>query len=311
MNKILVTPRSLTRSGHPAFGRLKDAGYEVIMCTPGTTPDETELKALLPECVGWLAGVEPVTPEVIDAAARLRVISRNGTGVDNLPLAYLEQKGICLKKAAGTNARGVAELALGLMLAGLRHIVSTSNGVKEGFWPRVRGLEINGRTVGLVGCGAIGGILANLCVGVGARVLAYDPYPQEKICESPAFAWENRDTVLKNTDILSLHCPLPADGSPILGQEEMMALRDGAIVVNTARAGLVNELAMLAALESGKVSVFATDVFETEPPALSPLHNHPNTILTSHIGAFTVESVERSVNAAVDNLLKELGTRLP
>jgi phosphoglycerate dehydrogenase-like enzyme len=124
VSAILVTPRALSR-GHPLLGALTDRGHRLVMPAPGATPDEATLIAALPGCVGWIAGVEPVSEAVIAAADALRVISRNGTGVDNLPLAVLAQRGIRVMRAEGANARGVAELALALTLCGLRRIVST------------------------------------------------------------------------------------------------------------------------------------------------------------------------------------------
>ena len=114
--KILITPRALSRDGHPALGLLQEAGYEVVFCTPGQTPSEEELLQLVPQCVGWLAGVEPVSERVVAAASGLRAISRNGTGVDNLPLVALQARGIEVLRAEGANARGVAELAIALLL---------------------------------------------------------------------------------------------------------------------------------------------------------------------------------------------------
>ena len=132
MSRILITPRSLSSGGHPALAALEEAGFELVMPAPGATPSEAELLAAVPGCVGWLAGVEPVSEAVIAAATELRVISRNGSGIDNLPLAALDGQGIVLRRAEGTNARGVAELALTLALSGLRDILPTHAGLQQG-----------------------------------------------------------------------------------------------------------------------------------------------------------------------------------
>ena len=160
--KVLVTPRSLTEAPHHAVETMRQQGVEVIYCSPGRQPDEAELLSLVPEITGWVAGVEPISPAVIAAARHLRCISRNGTGVDNLPLQALQERNIVLRTANGANARGVAELAIAMMLSSLRNIPLTDRGIKDGAWPRKRGLEIRGRCLGVIGFGAVGREVARL-----------------------------------------------------------------------------------------------------------------------------------------------------
>jgi D-3-phosphoglycerate dehydrogenase len=301
--RILITPRSLSKCGHPALGALTERGYDLVMPAPGETPDEAALLRAVPDCVGWLAGVEPVSATVIEAARRLRVISRNGTGVDNLPLAELEARQIRVFRAEGTNARGVAELALALTLAGLRRIVWTHERMRMGDWPRSLGREIAGARVAVVGLGAIGTAYTRMCIDLGAEVAGHDPYAPEGVLADKGFTRTDLDAALAGADVVSLHAPMPADGLPLLTATRMGMLARGAVVVNTARAGLVDPSAMEAALGSGKIACYATDVFETEPPALMPLLAHPGVVMTSHIGGFTDASVERSTIRAVENLL--------
>ncbi|KUF10737.1 phosphoglycerate dehydrogenase [Pseudoponticoccus marisrubri] len=306
MSRILITPRSLSSGGHPALARLEEAGFELVMPAPGKTPTEAELLAAVPGCVGWLAGVEPVSEAVIAAATDLRVISRNGSGIDNLPLKALERQGILLRRAEGTNARGVAELALTLALSGLRDIVPTHAGLQQGNWPRRTGFEIQGAPVGVIGLGAIGGSFAEFCLTLGAEVRGFDPFAPDDRLAHPAFRRTDLAETLRDTSVVSLHAPMPEDGSPMLGKDELALLAPGAVVVNTARAGLVDDAAMIAALDSGQVGTYATDVFHTEPPQMTALLRHPRVITTSHIGGFTRQSVERSTRCAVDHLLDVL-----
>lgn len=306
MSRILITPRSLSSGSHPALAALEEAGFELVMPAPGETPSEAALLAAVPGCVGWLAGVEPVSEAVIEAATDLRVISRNGSGIDNLPLAALERRGIALRRAEGTNARGVAELALTLALSGLRDIVPTHAGLQEGGWPRRTGSEIQGAAVGVVGLGAIGASFAEFCLTLGAEVRGFDPFaPQDRLAH-PAFLRGDLARTLTGAGVVSLHAPMPADGRPVLGGAELALLAPGAVVVNTARAGLVDDAAMIAALDSGRVGTYATDVFHQEPPQMTGLLRHPHVITTSHIGGFTRQSVERSTRCAVDHLLQVL-----
>lgn len=306
MAGILITPRSLSRGGHPALAPLVVAGFELVMPCPGETPREDDLVAALANCVGWLAGVEPVSPRVIDAGPRLRVISRNGTGIDNLPMERIAARGIRVLKAEGTNARGVAELALAFALAGLRNLVLTHEGMRQGGWPRVLGREICESTVGVIGLGAIGATFAELCLGLGARVTGFDPLAGADRVRHARFQRADRDSVLETSDVLSLHCPMPMDGRPLLDAGALAAMKRGAVIVNTARAGLVDEAALLDALDTGHIAAYATDVFAVEPPAPSALLAHHRVTLTSHIGGFTDASVERSTVRAVQNLLAGL-----
>lgn len=303
---ILITPRSLSKGGHPALSVLTERGYDLVMPAPGEIPDETVLLQAVPDCVGWLAGVEPVSEAVIGAARRLRVISRNGTGVDNLPLPALEARQIRVFRAEGTNARGVAELALALTLAGLRRIVWTHEGMRRGAWPRSLGREIAGARVAVIGLGAIGKAYARMCLDLGAEVAGFDPFAAEGVIGGAGFMRTGLDAALAGADVVSLHAPMPADGKALLTAARIAALADGAVVVNTARAGLVDPEAVQVALASGRIACYATDVFETEPPALSPLLAHPGVVMTSHIGGFTDASVERSTIRAVENLLLAL-----
>ena len=306
MPTVLVTPRSLSVGRHPAIDRLVEDGFEIRCPTPGAVPSQEVLLEALPGCDAWIAGIEPVSEEVIEAADRLKVVSRNGSGVDNLPVATLEARGIAVRRAVGANARGVSELALALTLAGLRHIVWTHEGMRQGQWPRRMGREVKGSRIGVVGLGAIGVDYAEACLALGAEVCGYDPFAPEDRITHERFRRVPLKELVGHVDAISLHAPMPQDGQALLTAERLALLPDGAVIVNTARAGLLDQQALLAGLESGNIACYATDVFEVEPPAMSPVLAHPNTILTSHIGGFTGPSVERAAVQAVDNMLEVL-----
>jgi len=305
--RILITPRSLSKGGHPGLAPLEAAGYELVFPSPGVTPSEADLVGAVPGCVGWLAGVEPISEAVIRSANALRVISRNGTGIDNLPMAAVETRRIAVKRAVGTNARGVAELALGLTLAGLRDIVPTHIGIAAGDWPRRIGREMQEAEIGVIGLGSTGREYARFALALGAQVRGYDPFADADDLAGPRFRAVPMTEALAGANVLSLHAPMPDGGVAMIDAGALARLAPGAVVVNTARAGLVDSDAMLAALESGQVRAYATDVFDTEPPQPSPLLAHRHVILTSHIGGFTRESVERTTRRAVDNILEVLG----
>jgi D-3-phosphoglycerate dehydrogenase / 2-oxoglutarate reductase len=302
--RIAVTPRSLSQDGHPALAALEAAGYDVLFPAPGRPPTREEQLAFLPSCVGYLAGVEPITREVLAAAPDLKVISRNGVGVDAIDLAAAAEQGVAVETAAGANAQGVAELAVALALAGLRGVPWQDAALKAGRWERVEGREVAGRTLGVVGCGHIGRRVVRLGLGLGMRVRAFDAMPDPGFAPAGDFSYTSLAELLARSDAVTLHCP-PAE-RPLIDKHVVSAMAPGAYLVNTARSGLVDDEAVLEALTAGKLSGYATDVHDQEPPAPGELLRHPKVIATPHIGGFTVESVERATRAAVENLLRVL-----
>ncbi len=302
--KVLVTPRSLKTPDHPALAPLREAGYEILIPCPGVTPDPEVLKKVLPECDGWLAGVEKITADIIAAGAKLRIISRNGVGVDNVDPAAAQAQGIKVANTPGANARGVAELALGLILTAARHIPSCDASIKQGGWGRTQGVELEGRTLGVVGFGMIGRLLGKMAVGIGMEVIGYDLYPNQDFL-FPGASYVEPEELIRRADVISMH--IPGGDKPFINPDSLAQAKNGLILVNTARATAVDNDAVLAALDSGKVFCYGVDAFDPEPPGVTPLTSHPKVICTSHIGGFTKESVLRAATMASKNIVAELG----
>ena len=272
--RILVTPRSVTRDGHPALEALREAGYELVFSQAGELPGEEELVRLVPGCVGYLAGIERITRKVLAAADALRVISRNGVGVDNIDMSAATESGIRVCLAEGANARGVAELTLGLMLALARALPYSDARLKQGRWERRQGAELAGRTLGLVGCGRIGKLVAGFALALGMRVRAHDVAADRAFSPAGDFAYDGLEAVLAGADFLSLHCPSSKGGPPLIDSAALATMKRGAFLINTARAGLLDEQAVLAALDSNHLTGVAVDVFDPEPPGDSALVKH-------------------------------------
>jgi len=304
MQTILITPRSLTKSGHPALDKLSERGYELVFSTPGRQPSEDEIIGLLTGCVGYLAGVEKISSNVLESAKDLKVISRNGSGIDNIDLESAKRLNIRICNTEGANARGVAELTIGLMFSLVRSIPYQYEKMKEGVWERIRGIELEDRVLGLIGCGQIGQHVALLALGLGMRVLAYDPDPS--FSPSEKFQYVSLDELLPQSDIISLHRPAPLSGKPFVTAQVIKKMKKGVYLINTARASLLDENAVLQALDSHHISGLATDVYEKEPPDDFRLVKHDHVIATPHIGGFTKESVLRATSQAVDNLINNL-----
>jgi D-3-phosphoglycerate dehydrogenase len=304
--KILVTPRSVTKNGHPSLDALKEAGYEVLFSKPGQFPTEDELMDLLPNCVGYLAGVETISARVLESAPDLKVISRNGTGVDSVDMGAAAKCGIKICRAQGANARGVAELTFAHILTAVRSLSFSDSQMKSEQWDRRKGIELEGRTLGLVGCGKIGQLVTGFALAFGMRVKAFDPYPNPDFKPVGDFEYGSLDDILTSSHIVSLHCPAQADGVPLIDAKAIAKMKTGVYIVNTARGSLLDTEAILAALETGHVAGVTVDAFESEPPQDWRLTKDARVIASPHIGGFTQESVNRAMSVAVENLLSAL-----
>jgi len=306
MNKVLISPRSLTRDGHPSLTLLEDAGFEIVYATPGKQPTEEELLKLLPGCVGYLAGVEKISARVLESAKVLKVISRNGSGIDNVDLEAAKKAGVEICRTEGANAKGVAELTIGSMFALARFLPFHDAGMKDEKWERRKGVELEGKTLGLIGCGQIGKEAAIRALGVGMQVKAFRRNPDRSFAPSDKFSWTSLEELLKTADVISLHRPANPDGTPVVNAEMIAQMKKGVLLINTARASLIDETAVLEALEDGRIGGVATDVYVKEPPEDYGLVKHDRVIATPHLGGFTKESVDRATTEAVKNIIQTL-----
>jgi D-3-phosphoglycerate dehydrogenase len=298
--RILVTPRSLSSSPRAVSDLLQPYGLEPVFPSAGETPTREALIEVLPDCIGWIAGVETIDAAVLEHATKLRAISRFGSGTNNVDIPAASRLGISVLSAPGANAQGVAELALALTLDSLRSVSSSSRALRESRWEREQGREISSLSVLVVGLGAIGMRYAKAMAALGARVTGVDP-----LASAPTGIpiIPRLEDAIESADVISLHCPVPPDAAPIVDQALLERAQRGVIIVNTARAELVDESALLIGLNAGRVGHYAVDAFRIEPPPPSDLLRHPRVIATPHIGAYTVESTERTLHAAITNLV--------
>lgn len=279
-----------------------------IVCNPYNRPlMADELIPLLEGVDGYIAGVDDVSARVIDKApSTLKVISRYGVGYDQVDIKACGQRGIVVTNTPGANAESVADLAFGLMLSVARQIPYADEQTKRGGWPRITGLELYGKTLGIIGLGAIGKGVARRAKGFSMRVLAYDPAIDEAFCRQYGVEISSFEEVLSKSDFISLHLPLKDETKHIINSNTISMMKDGAILINTARGGLVDEQAVYRALKAGKLRGFGTDVFEVEPPGKSPLFEFKNVVVTPHMGSSTVEAINAMANLAVKNLVDVL-----
>ena len=236
-----------------------------------------------------------ITAEVLEAAANLRVIGRPGVGVDNVDLAAATRKGVIVMNSPGGNLISTAELAMALLLAVARNIPQADASMKAQTWDRkaFAGVELNGKRAGIVGLGRIGREVASRCRAFGMEVWAYDPFVSPAVAESLHVRLGSFDEVLQGCDFLTLHTTLTPETRHLLGREALARIKPGARIVNAARGELIDEEALLGALESGRVAGAALDVHAHEPPRDWRLVRHPRVVATPHIGAATAEAQER------------------
>jgi D-3-phosphoglycerate dehydrogenase len=271
---------------------LTDAGHEVHQKT--LTP--TDLLAAIPayDCI-IVRSATKVTKEVINAGTNLKVIARGGVGVDNIDVIHAESKNIRVLNTPAASAISVAELAIGHMLALSRFLHVSTKEMREGKWPKKeysKGIELYKKTLGIVGLGNIGKEVARRGLGLGMHVLAFDPpfAPMDFFVEITT-----KERVLRESDFLTLHLPFKKDQGPVIGKKEIELMKNGVILINCARGGVIDEQALLEGLNSGKVGGAGLDVFASEPPseAQKALINHPRVSVSPHVGGSTVEAQQR------------------
>ena len=274
----------------------------------GKTPTEEELVALCRQHqpVAIIVRYGRITGRVIEASARLRVISKHGTGTDTIDKEAAARRGIAVKAAVGANAAAVAEHTWALILACAKSVPALDRRMHEGHWDKAthKSLELQGRTLGLVGLGAIGARVATVGIAMGMRVVAHDPFAASA---PDGVALLPLAEVIAGADVLSLHCPLTEDNASMLDAATLATMRPGAIVVNTARGGLVDEAALLEALRSGALRAAGLDSFQVEPfGAGHPFTGLSNAILSPHIGGVTGDAYVGMGTAAAANVLAVL-----
>jgi D-3-phosphoglycerate dehydrogenase len=274
----------------------------------GRAPDEDSLVDICQRTqpVGIIVRYGKISARVMDASPKLRVISKHGSGIDTIDSKAASQRGIAVKAAVGSNAAAVAEHTWALILACAKGVVTLNARMHEGHWDKVihRSVELKGRTLGLIGLGVIGQRVAHIGKAFEMRVIAFDPFAKKV----PAgIDVSDFDTVLTKADVLSLHCPLTDQNRRMINEETLGRMREGAILVNTARGGLVDERAVVAAVQSGKLRAAGLDSFAKEPLVGPHIFSGvPNLVLSPHVGGVTTDAYVNMGTAAARNVLAVL-----
>ena len=288
---------------------LRRAGFDVIVKTEWSPED---ILSLVSDVDGLVVRSRTkVTSEVIDAAFQLKVIGRAGVGVDNIDVSYAKKKGINVVTARDAPANSVAEITFGLLLSVARSLSEADRSMKEEKWEKKRfmGVQFAGKILGVVGVGNIGGRIVRIAHAMGMRILAYDVVVHEELKEIYGVEYVSLEELLKEADFVTIHVPLLPQTRNMISQKEIALMKKDAIIVNTARGGILDEVAVYEALVEGRLRGAAFDVYSEEPPkseVLWKLINLPNVVCTPHIASQTNEAQEAVAVKTAESVVKIL-----
>lgn len=309
--KILITSAFL-RPDDEIDGLLRQRGFTTIHSPLlGRRPDG-ELVALLDGVVGVIAGSDQFDAATLGAARDLKVIARTGVGYDSIDADAAAACGVAVCNAPAVNSAAVAELALTFILMLSRRVPEAMWSVRNGGWDRPTGSALRGATLGIIGLGAIGRSLALHAADLGMRVIAHDPYADESFAAEHGIGLQPLEAVLAAADFVSLHIALTPQTRHLINADALRLMKSTSYLINTARGPVVDESALLEALEAGTIAGAALDVLEQEPASAdSPLRDHPRAIVTAHIGGSTAQARDESARVAVESVTTVLSGGTP
>jgi phosphoglycerate dehydrogenase-like enzyme len=289
-------------------GQLEQAGVEVFFPQgAGPTLTEAELLEHLPGCTAAIAMPDDYSAKVIEAAAPgLKLIARSGVGYDSVDIEAARKHNVFVTTTIGANHDAVADYTLGLILDLARHITEVTTKVRGGWWGRMAGTELRGKTLGIVGTGRIGREVAARAAGFGMRLVAFDVFPNQEWAKGSGVTYLSIEDLLAQSDFITLHAPATAETRHLLNDRSLAGTKKGAYVVNTARGELIDEAALVRALDSGQIAGAALDVFANEPPTeeQGPIIGHPKVLPLSHCAGAAVEAQRRAAEIAVGQVLQ-------
>ncbi|MDG0813337.1 phosphoglycerate dehydrogenase [Cohnella rhizosphaerae] len=310
--KVLVTATNYSALCAEAKQLLEDAGCEIVENQLGRPHTYEELIPLVGDIDAVVAGVDTWDEAVFKHAPKLKAIARFGVGVDNIDLAQAKAYGIQVTNVPGGNANAVAELTVGLILSMMRNIPALQESAKRAYWDRRVGVELAGRTVGLLGFGNIAQMVARKLQGFDVKLIAYDKFPSAAKAEALGVELVDSDEVLKQSDVVSMHLPSLKETHHMMSDAQFGLMKESAYFVNTARGALVDEQALYRALQGGRIAGAAIDVYEREPVAAdNPLLKLDNLLATPHTAAETEETYRRVGLATAQALLDVFEGRKP
>lgn len=304
--KILVTSNSFGKFNSAPKQKMIDMGWEVIPNPYHKIMNEEEMMGVVKDVDGIILGSDIVSKKVLDQANKLKVISRYGVGIDNIDLEECKRRGIEVTVTKNCNTEAVADYAVGLMLATLRHICNVDRSLRSGTWKKETGLNLCHKKVGVIGLGSIGRQVVKRVKGFDCEILGYDLYLDQEYCDANNITVMDPEEIYKNADIITLHTPGNADGSPMIGEKELSMMTEDTVLINTARASLVDEESLITALKDHKIYGYGTDVHANEPIMNEKFKDLDNVVLSPHNAAVSREAVNKMSSTAVENLITHL-----
>lgn len=302
---VLVASRSFGPNCPEAIQRLIDAGATLTANPWGRSPTETELAGAMKNIDVLVSGTEPVTARVMDAAPDLMFIAKHGVGYENIDLAAAKARGVPVAIAGGAITDSVADMAMALLLACARHIPQGDRAVRNGKWPRMVGVELRGKTLGVIGLGQIGCEVALRAKAFGMDVIAFDVFPNEAFAKEHGIRLLTIHGVLAQADFVSLHAPVTEQTRGLINAVTLQAMKRSAYLINTARGELIDEAALAQGLREGWIAGAACDVFVQEPPAADhPLLQFDNFIAAPHSAGQTDAGLRKLGEVTVDNIIR-------
>lgn len=306
MEKVLVTPRSFGRTDTSVFDSLKSAGYEVVLNPYGQVLTKEQMKSAIEDVVGVIIGIDPLNDEVLSCGKKLRAIAKYGVGTDNIGKAYCASHNIHISVTQGANANAVADYTFALLMACARNLTVINDHCHRKNWSKIIGADIYKKTIGILGLGAIGKGVARRAMGFDMKVLAYDLVWDENYAAANNIVFAEPATLFGESDFICLHLPLTEKTENIINAESIARMKPTAIVINTARGGLVDEEALIDALKNKRILAAGLDVFREEPPKNEALYALENLIMGSHCAASTTDASTMMSTMAARNLINDL-----
>lgn len=311
MFKILSTSPTFGYYVSEPTEYLKRHDCKVELVPQGKKMSEEELAQSVTECDAIIVGVEKITATVIQTSKKMKVIAKHGAGVDNIDVKTASDRKIVVTSAPGANSDAVADLTLGLFLSLARQIPYADRSVKEGGWPRVVGVQVNEKVLGIIGLGQIGKKVAQRALGFDMKVLAYDVVKDDAFAQKRGITYLSLDEILSQSDFISIHLPLIPSTLRLIGERELHLMKKEAFLVNISRGDIVDEEALYQALKERRIRGAALDVFSQEPPRDNPLLALDNVISTPHMGGYTYEALRETGMICVRSIVDVLEGRHP
>ena len=308
-NKIVVMPHIFSEVGNEPIRVLQQSGYEVIQNASRRDLSEDELVGLLDGAVALIVGEEPISRRIMEQARHLKVISKFGVSVDNIDMDMARERGIVVAFTPGVHQVSVAELTIGLMLGLARSVPRMDLDIRRQKWVQPTGIEIMGKTLGIIGVGQCGKEVAKRAVAIGMNVLGFDRRPDQKFADQHGIEYVLADQLLKESDFVTIHLSLGPDTVGFLTRERVRRMKPGAFLINTTRQEFLDEDAVYEALKAKRLRGAAFDLLTPEPPLGHLFLELDNIIMTARAGSRTEEAVQRQARMAVDNALAALQGR--